>query len=80
MPISPNKRNMCGPQRPPDIHATVSDRHINSSPMTNPQSSGFHIVEINGNGAQTILYWLLGIFVLFVILGGFVSGANTATI
>ena len=60
---------MCGPQFPPN-HATVSDRHVNSSPMTNTQSSGVHIVEINSNGAQTILYWLLGLFVLFVILAG----------
>ena len=38
--------------------------------MTDTQSSGFHIVETNDNGAQTILYWLLGIFALFVILVG----------
>ena len=38
--------------------------------MTNSQSSGFHVVETNGNGAQTIIYWLLGIFVLLVILAG----------
>ena len=70
---------MCGPQRPPDRRAMVSDRHINSSPMMNTQSSGFHVVEINGNGAQTIFYWLLGIFVFFVSVGGSVYGTSTVT-
>ena len=53
---------MCRPQRPPDC-ATVSDRHINSSPMTNTQSSGFHVVEINDNGARTIIYWIVGLLI-----------------
>ena len=37
--------------------------------MTNTQSSGFHVVEINGNGAQTIIYWIVGLFILCVIAG-----------
>ena len=57
------------PQRPPD-RATVSDRPINSSPLTNTQSSGFHMVEINGNGSQTIIYWIVGLLIYFVIVGG----------
>ena len=60
---------MCHPQPPPD-RATVLDRHINSSPMTNTQSSGFHVVEINGNGGQTIIYWIVDLLILFVIAGG----------
>ena len=70
IPISPKEFNMCGPQHPPDCHITVSDRHINSSPMTNTQSSGFHVIKINGNGGLTIIYWIVGLVILFVIAGG----------
>ena len=37
--------------------------------MTNMQSSGFHVVEINGNEGQTIIYWIVGLIILFVIAG-----------
>ena len=67
---------MCQPQRPPE-RAMVSDRHINSSPMANTQLSGFHVVEINGNGGQTIIYWTIGLAILFVIAGGSLSLVKT---
>ena len=39
--------------------------------------SGFHALEINGNGAQSIIYWIIGLFTLCVVAGGSESGAET---
>ena len=57
--------------------ATVSDSHIKFNLLTNTQSSGFHVLEINGNGTQSIIYWIIGLFTLCAVAGGSGYGADT---
>ena len=41
-----------------------------SSPMTNTQSSGIHVLKINSNGASSIIYWIIGLYSAYVWLQG----------